>query len=216
MKSYAIIGLGLFGKKLAKTLYAYDQDVLAVDVNEEYVNAIAGTVTRAVTADAKDLEILRTLGVQDCDCAVVAVGTDLAASVLITMNLKNLGVPRIICKAYDNTHCDILKKLGADQVIIPEFVVAEKVAASLASPNILESIELSDKYGIVECNPPKAWVGKSIKELGVRVKYGISVIAIKDGNKTNVSPSADSIVTESCILVLLGEYTDLSRLEKIK
>lgn len=216
MQSYAIIGLGRFGTKLAKTLYAYDQDVLAMDVNEEYVNAVASTVTRAVTADAKDADILRTLGVQDCDCAVVAVGADLAASVLITMNLKKLGVPKIICKAFDNTHCDILKKLGADQVIIPEFVVAEKVAASLASPNILESIELSDKYGIIECNPPKAWIGKSIKDLGIRVKYGISVIAIKDGNKTNVSPSADSIVTDSCILVLLGEYTDLSRIEKIK
>lgn len=216
MKSYAIIGLGRFGTKLAETLYKYDRDVLAVDINEEYVNAVASGVTRAVTADAKDIDVLRTLGVQDCDCAVVAIGADLAASVLITMNLKNLGVPKIICKAFDKTHCEILKKLGADQVIIPEFVVAEKVAASLATPNILETIELSDKYGIIECNPPKTWVGKSIKELGIRVKYGISVIAIKDGNKTNVSPSADSTVTESCILVLLGEYTDLSRIEKIK
>ncbi|MGN0634898.1 MAG: potassium channel family protein [Acutalibacteraceae bacterium] len=216
MKSYAVIGLGRFGTRLAENLYKYDQEVLAMDLNEDLVNNVAGNVTRAVTADAKDADVLRTLGVQTCDCAIVAVGTDLASSVLITMNLKNIGVPKIICKAFDETHCEILKKLGADQVVIPEYVVADKLSASLSTPNILESIELSDEYGIIECNPPKSWVGKTIKELGVRARYGISVIAVKNGGRTNISPSADSKVGEGCVLVLLGKYTDLEKIERIK
>ena len=216
MKSYAVIGLGRFGTRLAENLYKNNQEVLAMDQNEDLVNNVAGNVTRAVTADAKDADVLRTLGVQTCECAIVAVGSDLAASVLITMNLKNLGVPKIICKASDETHCEILKKLGADQVVIPEYVVADKLSTSLSTPNILDSIELSDKYGIVECNPPKSWIGKTIKELGVRARYGISVIAVKNGGKTNISPSADSRIGEGCVLVLLGEYADLEKVERIK
>ena len=216
MKSYAVIGLGRFGTRLAENLYNNNQAVLAMDQNEDLVNNVAGNVTRAVTADAKDADVLRTLGVQTCECAIVAVGSDLAASVLITMNLKHRGVPKIICKASDETHCEILKKLGADQVVIPEYVVADKLSTSLSTPNILESIELSDKYGIVECNPPKAWIGKTIKELGVRARYGISVIAVKNGGKTNISPSADSRIGEGCVLVLLGEYADLEKVERIK
>lgn len=216
MKSYVIIGLGRFGFQLARHLYKRDQEVLAIDIHQELVDTIADHVTSAVVADAKDPAVLRELDVQSCDCAIVAIGTDLAASVLVTMNLKKLGVKRIICKAFDNTHAAILEKLGADQVIIPERVVAEKLASSLVSPNILETIELSDTYGIVERKPPKPWIGKTLRDLNIRAKYGISVIALKESGKTNVSPAADDKISPESILVLLGEYEDLNKLERIR
>ena len=211
MKSYAVIGLGRFGEGIAKKLYEYGEDVLAIDTSEELVNGIADRVTRAAVADAREPAVLKGLGVQDCDCAVVAVGTDLASSVLITMNLKNLGVQKIVCKAHDDTHRAILEKLGADQVIIPERVVADKTARELAAPNILEYIELSSECGISEYPSPKAWSGKTLRELNIRAKYGLNVIAVKDGEKIKVSPSADFRLTEGSFLMLLGEYTAMER-----
>ena len=213
MKSYAVIGLGRFGSHIAAELYSLEQDVIAIDVNENMVQDTADSVTRAVAADAKDADILKALGVQNCDCAIVAIGSDLAASVLVTMNLKNLGVPSIICKAYDSTHAEILAKLGATQVVIPEKVVAEKLAASLASPNILEDIELSEDFGIIERTAPKGWAGKSLKELNVRAKYGVNIIAVKRDDAIFASLSADFSLRSGDILVILGAYTDLDKIK---
>ena len=143
MKSYVVIGLGLFGSCVARQLCGLGSEVLAIDMDAELVQAISGDVTNAVVADAQDKEVLKALGVGNCDCAVVAIGDDLGASVLATMNLKELGVPYIVCKAHDSTHRKVLEKLGADKVVIPEREVAEKLAHSLSSPNVLEFIELS-------------------------------------------------------------------------
>ena len=213
MKSYAVIGLGRFGSFVATGLYNYGEDVLAIDSSEEHINGIADRVTRAVVADARNKEVLKSLGVAECDVAVVGIASDLAASVLITMNLKSLGVPTVICKAHDDTHREILEKLGADRVIIPERDVSEKTAASLAKPNILEFVELSEDYGIVECNAPAAWMGKKILDLNIRAKYGVNILAIKQGETVTVSPRATDVIPEGATLVLLGEY---SALEKIK
>lgn len=213
MKSYVVIGLGRFGIHIAEELYKNEQDVLAIDRNEALIDAIADRVTRAVTADCSDTAVLKELGIADCDCAIVAIGSDLAASVLITMNLKTLGVPYVICKAYDETHSAILKKLGADKVVIPERAVAEKLANTLTRPNVLEAIELSEDYGIIERTPPKGWAGKSLRELNVRAKYGVNIIAVKQGDAIDASLSADFVISPDDILVLLGEYKDM---EKIK
>lgn len=213
MKSYVVIGLGRFGTHIAEQLYKNGQDVLAIDKSEENVNEIADAVTRAVCADCTDPAVLRALGVGDCDCAVVAIGSDLAASVLVTMNLKTLGVANVICKAYDETHCAILKKLGADQAVIPERAVAEKLADTLTSPNVLADIELSEDFGIIERMPPKGWPGKSLRELNVRAKYGVNVIAVKNGEKINASLGADYVIAPDDILVLLGEYKAMDKIK---
>lgn len=216
MKSYVIIGLGRFGSKAATALYEYGEDVIAIDLNEKLVNSIANNVTRAVTADAKSKETLIQLGVADCDCAIVAVGTNFASSVLITMNLISIGVKRVICKAHDDTHKEILEKLGANKVIFPERDAAEKIARSLTSPNFLEFIELSDEYGIIEIAPPKSWIGKKIHELNIRNRHNVNIIALKSKEKTKAFVNADHVVEIDEKLVILGEYSALNQIKKIK
>ena len=215
MKSYVVIGLGRFGTTLARQLYALGAEVLAMDVRSDLVQQIANDVTHAVVGDAQDKEVLRSLGVRDLDCAIIAIGDDLAASVLTTMNLKELGVPYIICKAYDETHRRVLEKLGVDRVIIPEQEHAQRLARSLNSHNVLDYIELSEEYGILEVPAPKSWIGKSLKELNVRAKLGVNIIAVESGKKTNVSPSADYRILAGDILVVLGENYALEAVQKL-
>lgn len=212
MKSYAVIGLGRFGTKVATSLYELGEEVLAIDTNEELINSVADLVTKAVIADAKDKNVLKKLGISECDTAIVALGSDLASSVLITMNLKSLGVRNVICKAHDDTHREILEKIGADRVIIPEREEAEKLARSLVSPNVLELIELSKEHGIVEIATPKEWLGKSIREINIRDKYKVNVIAIKENDALRVNFPPDEKLTEEIKLVILGEYSFLDKL----
>lgn len=216
MKSYAVIGLGRFGTQIATSLYSYGAEVLAIDCNEELVNNIADDVTRAVTADAKNKNDLKRLGVADCDCAIVALGTNLAASVLITMNVKSLGVKTVICKAHDDTHREILEKLGADRVVIPEREVAEKTARSLTSPNFMEFIELSKEYSIIEIAAPKPWIGKTIRELKLRDRFHINIIAVSKDEKMSVSMPADYEIDRDTKLVLLGDYASLNQIKRIQ
>lgn len=216
MKSYAVIGLGRFGTKAAECLYEYGADVLAIDIDEELVNNIADKVTRAAVADAKDKKDLHRLGVNECDCVIIALGSNLAASVLITMNVKALGVKNVICKAHDDIHREILEKLGADKVIIPERDAAEKTVRALISPDFLDFVELSDEYGIIQIAPPKSWVGKEIRELTIRNKYNVNIIAVTDGEKTRVSIPADYKIEADINLVLLGEYDNLNRIQKLR
>ena len=215
MKSYVVIGLGRFGTTLARQLCALGAEVLAMDVRSDLVQQIANDVTHAVVGDAQDKEILRSLGVRDLDCAIIAIGDDLAASVLTTMNLKELGVPYIICKAHDETHRRVLEKLGVDRVISPEQENAQRLARSLNSHNVLDYIELSEEYGILEVPAPKSWIGKSLKELNVRAKLGVNIIAVESGKKTNVSPSADYRIQAGDILVVLGENFALEAVQKL-
>lgn len=216
MKSYVVIGLGRFGSCLARRLAALGAEVLAIDSSAELVQQVANDVTRAVTVDAQDKEALHALGVQDCDCGVVAIGGDLSASVLAVMNLKELGVPYVICKAHDETHQRVLERLGADKVIIPEHQIAERLARSLASTNVLEYIELSQDYGIVEVPAPKKWIGKNLKELNVRAKLGVNVLAVRKPSGTiNVSPSADYAFLADDVLVILGDYKALGQVQKL-
>lgn len=215
MKSYIVIGLGRFGTQAAKRLCELGCEVLAVDSNSELVQPISGVVTQAVVADARDKEVLRALGAKDFECAIVAIGTNLADSVLATMNLKELGVPYIVCKASDETHRQVLLKLGADRVVIPEHEQADRLAKNLSSPNVLEYIELSEEYGIVEIPAPKGWQGKSLKELDVRAKLGVNIIAIETQGNINVSPSADYQITPDDIMVVLGDTAALDAVQKL-
>ena len=215
MKSYIVVGLGRFGTEVARQLCALGGEVLAVDSNEELVNQISNDVTHAVVADARDKSVLRALGAADFECAIVAIGGSLGDSVLATMNLKELGVPKIVCKAHDETHRQVLLKLGADQVVIPEKENAARLARSLSSPNVLEYIELSEEYGIIEVPAPKRWLDKTLKELNVRAKLGVNIIAVERGSKIDVSPAADYRIMEGDIMVVLGDADALSTAQKL-
>ena len=215
MKSYLVIGLGRFGQTLARQLCMLGAEVLAMDVRNDLVQQVADDVTHAVAGDAQDKEVLRALGVRNFDCAIIAIGSDLAASVLTTMNLKELEVPYIICKAHDETHRRVLEKLGVDRVIIPEQENAQRLARSLNSHNVLDYIELSEDYGILEVPAPKSWVGKTLKELNVRAKLGVNIIAVENGKVTNVSPSADYLIQAGDIMVVLGDNYSLEAVQKL-
>ena len=215
MKSYIVIGLGRFGTEVARQLYAHGCEVLAVDSNEDLVNQVSSDVTHAVVADARDKGVLRALGAAEFECAVVAIGGNLGNSVLATMNLKELGVPKIVCKAHDETHRQVLMKLGADQVVIPEKENAARLARSLSSPNVLEYIELSEEYGIIEVPAPKRWQDKTLKELNVRAKLGVNIIAVERGSKIDVSPAADYRIMADDVLVVLGDADALSTVQKL-
>ena len=215
MKSYIVIGLGRFGSSLARQLCQLGAEVLAMDVRSDLVQQIANDVTHAVVGDAQDKEVLRALGARNFDCAVIAIGDDLAASVLTVMNLKELEVPYLVCKAHDETHRRVLEKLGVDRVVIPEKEHGERLARSLHSHNVLDYIELSEAYGILEVPAPQGWIGKTLKELNVRAKLGVNIIAVENGEKTNVSPAADYCIRSGDILVVLGENYALEAVQKL-
>ena len=215
MKSYIVVGLGRFGIEVAQQLSKLGCEVLAMDVKNELVQQVANEVTHAVVADSQDKEVLRTLGVGEFDCAIIAIGDNLAASVLTTMNMKELGVPYLVCKAHDETHRKVLEKLGADRVVIPEKENAGRLAKSLSSPNLLDYIELSENYGIVEVPAPKSWRGKNFRELNVRAKLGLNILAVRRNGEMNVSPSADFQIEEGDILVMLGDARALEAVQKL-
>lgn len=215
MKSYIVVGMGRFGSEVARQLHQMRCEVIAMDISDDLIQQISPYVTHAVVADAQDKEVLRALGVKDMDCAIIAIGDDLAASVLVTMNMKELGVPHVICKAHDATYRKVLEKLGADRVIIPEQEQAQRLAKSLATPNVLDYIELSDEYGIIEMPVPESWLGKDLRQLNVRAKLGVSILAIRRGGKMHVSPAPDTAFIKEDILVVLGGSQALRKVQKL-
>lgn len=216
MKSFAVIGLGRFGTRIAKSLYENGEYVIAIDTSSELVEQIADSVSRAIVVDAKNKNELKKLGIPDCDYAIVALGSNLASSILITMNLKSLGVKNVICKAHDETHREILEKIGADKVIIPEFDAAEKTAGLLTSPNFLDYIELSDECGLIKIAPPKPWIGKTLRELNLRERFHVNLIAVTENGKLEVAIPSDKKISDSQILTFLGEYKSLDRIKRIE
>lgn len=215
MKSFVVIGMGRFGSETARSLCRQGCEVLVIDNSNELIQNISDDVTQAVVGDARDKEVLRALGVKDFDCAIVAIGDSLADSVLATMNLKELGVPYVICKASSETHREVLQKLGADRVVIPEKEQAARLAKSLASRNVLDYIELSEDYGIIDVPAPALWYQKSLIELNVRAKLGVNILAVKRAGEITVSPSADFRIQQGDVLVVLGDTAALKAVQKL-
>lgn len=218
MKTYVVIGLGRFGKAVATELCRLGHEVLAIDEMEEAVQAASSLVTHAVTADARDPAVLRALGVRNYDCAIVAAAHDVGSSALITMSLKELGVKRVIAKAQSHVHQQVLEKVGADKVVFPEHEMGVKLAQNLSSTNILNFIELSEDFGIVELAVPKIWQEQTIRDLDIRAKFGVTIIAIrKSGNVHNleVAPGADYVLSAEDVVVTLGRYENISRLHDL-
>ncbi len=214
-RQFAVLGLGRFGSSLAETLHENGADVLAVDTDADIVDSIQGRVTHAVQADVTDPDALRQLGVQDFDAAVVTIGTDLKASSVVTMLLKDMGVPYVVAKAQDEMHGRMLKKLGADRIIFAERDMGRRVAHSLLSSKILDYIEVSDDFAIVEISPLASWVGRSLGELNLRRKPGINVIAIRSDSEIRVSLEPGTVIHADDRMLVVGEMAALKKLERI-
>lgn len=218
MKTFAVIGMGRFGKSIALQLFKMGYEVLAVDKDIDKINAVADYVTQAVCADAKEESVLKSLGIRNYDCVVIAIGGNISDSVLITLNVKEAGIKQIVCKALDRQHKKVLEKIGADTVIIPEQEAGIKIAINLVSERIIDMIDISDKYSIADIIVPKRWVGKSIEELSVRKKHGVNIVAIKTNlsdNEVTITPKPDYIFKGTDIVVLVGETESINTLDKM-
>lgn len=213
-KQYVVIGLGRFGTSIAKTLYSLGNEVLAIDIDEDVIQEISQEVTHAVQADSTDESVLKALGLRNFDIGVVTIGADIKSSIMTTVLLKELGINFVIAKAHDEIHAKVLYKIGADRVVFPERDMGIRVAHNLCSSNILDYIELSPDYSIMEVTAINKWVGKSLKDLSIRSKYGINVMAIKRENDINISPQADEYIRKDDILVVIGGTENLKIIEE--
>lgn len=215
MKTFLIVGLGRFGTAVAHRLQELGHEVMVIDEDAEKVQRISDHVTYAVVGDARDEEVLESIGARNVDCAIVAIGENLAANILVTLNLKSLGVKQVICKAKDEQQRRALEKIGADRVLIPEREMGLKLAQSLSSTSVLDYIELSSHCGIVEIKTPVAWVGKDLRSINVRAKYGVTVIAIRTNGEISVSLDPDHPLNAEDILVILGDNDRLTDVQKL-
>lgn len=213
-KQFAIIGMGRFGSSVARTLYEMDYEVMAIDESEERINENLQYVTHAVVADTTDERALKELGIRNFDVVVVAIGVDIQASILTVLTLKELGVKKIVAKAQNERHGQVLYKIGADRVVFPERDMGVRVAHSLVSSNVLDFIELAEDYSVAEVIVPSYMAGKTLRQLNIRALYEINVIAIKSGDEFNITPNPDDVIREGDVLVVVGNNKDLQNFEE--
>ncbi|MFC0557782.1 potassium channel family protein [Halalkalibacter alkalisediminis] len=212
-KQFAVIGLGRFGGSICKELYKMGHQVLAIDVNEAKVNEFASFATHAVIANTTDEKALQSLGVRNFEFVIVAIGDDIQTSILTTLLLKEMNVPNVWVKAQNSYHHKVLEKIGADRIIHPEQDMGIRIAQHLTSEKIVDYIELSDEYSIVELLATPKINKKSLIDLDVRAKYGCTILAIKRGEAVNVSPLPTEIINEKDLLIVIGHKNDLKRFE---
>lgn len=214
MKSYIVIGLGRFGSALAKELFRLGHEVVVIDKDQDAVTKISDSVTYALTADAKDESVLKSVGVRNFDCAIVAFSNSPQDSIFIALMLKEIGAKYVIAKGRDELHIKVLNKIGVDKVVFPENDIGERLAQLLTSSNLVDYIEITDEYSIIEITAPARWEGQSIRSLDVRAKYGLNILVIKraDGRAINVAPSPEYIISRGDILVVIGSNEDIKRL----
>lgn len=213
-ESYMVLGLGRFGEAVSKSLYAKGYEVLAIDEDEEIINEIQNHVTHAIVGDCTDESVLKAVGARNFDGAIVAVGGKIETSILSTVLLRELGVNFIVARAATELHGRILKKVGADRVVLPERDMGIKFVQSLASNHIVDMIELSEDHSIVEVRPLPSWIGKTLDELNMRKVYGVTVMAAKEGRDVVVSPRADYKIQEDDILVVVGHNRNIDKIRE--
>ena len=215
MKRVIVIGLGIFGFNIAKDLYENGLEVIAIDKNKEVIQKIKDFSTKAILADGTDKEVLESIGIQEDDVVIISFGEDLAAATLITLHLREMKVKTIIVKAPNEDHKRVLEKVGATEVVIPERAMADKVAKSLISPNILDYIPLSEDYTISELVPPTGFFGKTIGELHLRSKHHIEVIAVREmmPERLTMVPHAEFVIKDSDVLVVIGKEKDIQKIK---
>ncbi len=228
MKRFVVIGLGRFGSSVATTLAEKKQQVIAIDRNEDLVHDIMDSVTKAVCLDATDEKAVKSVGLENVDAAICGIGTDIESSILVTLLLKELNIPEIVCKAVSAQHKKVLEKIGATRVVLPEKDMGERLADSLISKSdeVLDHIGLSGNSSIIEIKAPNEFAGKLLRELAIRARYGVNVIAIKkeavkarEGEKTqpeevNVTPRAEDVILKGDVLVVFGSNEKIGDLQK--
>lgn len=227
MRQFAVIGAGRFGTSVARTLSEGGCDVILIDSDAERLRELDDVVSQALTLDATDEKALKAAGIQDVDAAVLGLGKDMEASILITMLLKEMGIKQVIVKATSEAHYKILTRLGADRIVFPEREMGVKVANSLINPTILDYIEVAPGFNIIETRPPDDIVGKTLEESKVRSRYGVDIVAIKrmkpvldaggDSHleeEVKIVPQADDLINESDTIIVIGQEDRLAKFKR--
>lgn len=216
MKNYVIIGAGIFGESLALNLMELGRDVMVVDSNEDVINKIANFVTHAICADVSNPDVLMDLGLETMDAAIVAIGDNLEAAVLATTTLKEIGIKQIVCKAKTLLHAKVLKKVGADEVIIPELDAGKNLANSMSSEQIIEYIHIHEDFSVLEVFAPEEWINHTILSLNVRAKYGITILGIYRDVETFIgNPSPDTMILEKDCVVIYGSREEIGKIVEL-
>ncbi len=213
MRQFLVVGLGRFGGEVAKALARGGNRVLGIDADPSKIQALSDALERVVTGDATDVEVLQGLGARNFDCAIVSLGTSLESSVLTTLNLKELGVRKVVAKAFSDIHRKILLKVGADIVVFPEREAASKIAEGLVSDNIVDMMELGPDCRIVELIATGDMAGKTLGQLKLRQRYGVNVVAVKKNGAIDLAPQADRKIDHEDVLVIIGPASAVRHLK---
>ncbi|MFC0274745.1 potassium channel family protein [Metabacillus herbersteinensis] len=212
-KQFVVFGLGRFGGNLVKEFYEMGVDVLAIDKSQDKVNEFAKYATHVVVANAIDEPTLKQLGVRNFDHAFVSFGDDVEASILTSLLLKEYGISQVWAKAQNEYHQKVLEKIGVDKVIHPERDMAKRIAHHIVSDKIIDYIELSKDYSVVEIIATDKIHNKSLLELDIRAKFGCNVVGIQRGEEINVSPSAEENILKGDVLIVMGQNQDIAEFE---
>ena len=213
-RTYAVLGLGIFGSTVSKTLSKYNCDVIAIDQDMECVQRLADIVSVAVQGDITDVQVLKSAGVADCDVALVATGSHLESSLLAIMALQDLGIPIILAKAKNKSHKKILEQMGVDKVILPEKEIGVETAKLLLNRHVVDMVDLDEEYSVAEVEVPKKWLGRSLVELDVRRKFNINVLGIRyHDHRLDVTPPPHYALTEHDHLLIITSSDRVAKLD---
>ena len=215
MKSILLIGLGRFGRHVAEKLYELDHQVMAVDKQEDRVEAVMSYVTNAQIGDSTNMEFLETLGVSNFDVCIVAIASDFQSSLETTAYLKDLGAKMVVARASRDVHARFLLRNGADEIVYPEKQVANWTAIRYSSEHIFDYVQLSDTHAIFEIEMPQNWVGKTIGQVDIRKKFNINIMALKRDGKLDMAIRPDTMLTDDATMLVLGESRDIQKCFKI-
>ena len=228
MKKFVAIGLGNFGLSLAKTLVENGSEVLGIDISKEIVHQAKEFISHVIIGDASRKEVLDSLMLKDFDAAIVSIGQDMAPSILISLYLKEIGIPKIIVRAISEDHGKILEKIGVSDVIFPERDMAIRLASILTLKNAIDYLPIGKDYSIMEIYPPKSFMGKSLKDLQIASKYNCQIIGIRylRNNSSDldlfnkdvdikIAPSADDIITDNSVMIIIGKSKDIERMQAL-
>ena len=216
-RQFAVIGLGRFGAALAQTLDNLGHEVVAIEIEDRIVQDLSASMPNVhlVCADAGEDQVLRDLGIDRFDAAAVVIGENIQASIMATIALKDLGVPMVISRAGGETHARVLYRVGADRVIQPEREMGEQLARTMSSPAIMDYVDLGEDEALIEARVPDKWVGKSLTELRINQRSGLTVVALKPANGSGTLPRGDTVFGEGDVIVVGGPKEKLDRFERL-